>query len=330
MNASELAELQRIYLELGLMHKITISTFLASECTASSSGGSGALNTPEPDWDAVDARWGKYINGTATLPFGLQNVAVTAIDLPNPFFGIRTSKNVSHAVIDQLWRRTGCLLPTPRWGYEYWGKQTDHGVGDMLTYCDHALACPKAKPECDEWAAACASTATGPVAACTLQPAPPPSPLNNTLANIFWRSAAKRAREHGWFGRMFDYTCDEPGSKPEVNLACRERGNSLHAAVPDMRSLITAEKAPADASNISAIIDVWVPIINYMDASETLCPEYPQWAMGNSRPDYDSVVAEGKALWWYVSASCGSKCTRIHLCLRTRARAGEGSLGVPP
>ena len=136
----------------------------------------------------------------------------------------------------------GCLLATPKWGYTYWGEQADHGVHDMFTYCEHSLACPKTNPGCDVYAVGCASTATGPVHQCTLQPTPPPDPLNNTLANIFWRSAAKRSQAFGWFDRIFDYTCDEPGENRDRITACQERGNSLHAAVPGMRSLITAEK----------------------------------------------------------------------------------------
>ena len=83
------------------------------------------------------------------------------------------NKNMSHAEIDQLWNKTGCLLPAPTWGYAHWGGLPDHGVSDMMTYCDHSLACPKTNPGCDKWAGTCANNTTGPVAACNLQPTPP-------------------------------------------------------------------------------------------------------------------------------------------------------------
>ena len=54
-NVTEIAELQRSYLELGLMHKVTFSNFLEAECGAEG----GPMSTPEPDWDAVSKRWGK-------------------------------------------------------------------------------------------------------------------------------------------------------------------------------------------------------------------------------------------------------------------------------
>lgn len=87
--------------------------------------------------------------------------------------GLGENKNMSHAEIDKLWVGTGCLLPVPDWGYAYWDSLPDHGVSDMLTYCDHALACPKTKPGCDKWAGTCADNTTGHVTACALQPAPP-------------------------------------------------------------------------------------------------------------------------------------------------------------
>jgi hypothetical protein len=143
---TELAAIQKPYVELGLMHRITFADFLASE-EGAAEGDEYALNKkdakglPTPDWNGIEERWGTFLNGTATLPFGLEDAAVTSVNLPNPFFGARsTGTNGSdHAYIDQLWHATGCLLPTPAWGYAYWGAQPDSGSSDMHVFVHATL-----------------------------------------------------------------------------------------------------------------------------------------------------------------------------------------------
>ena len=67
--------------------------------------------------------------------------------------------------------------------------------------------------------------------------------------------------------------------------------------------------------NISAMIDVWTPIINFMESSRAICPHYPPWVSGNERHTYDALVAEGKRLWWYqscMSEGCSSAVQPAH------------------
>ena len=221
--------------------------------------------------------------------------ALTTAQLPSVHYGERATANKS--VIDATWRATGCSKPTPAWGYQYWGMQRDAGAADMMIYCSHAAKC--ATPGCDKWARTCGPL-TNATRGCVLQH-PPLGPLNNTRVTAFWRSAQAHATQAGWADKLHDYTCDEPGSDATRIAACKEHGNALHAAVPELRSLITAERSPADASNLTAIIDTWVPIVNYLDANATICPKYHNWTYGNRRPDYDDQVAAGKELWSYQS-----------------------------
>ena len=54
-----------------------------------------------------------------------------------------------------------------------------------------------------------------------------------------------------------------------------------------------------------------VPIINYIDNDPAVCKGYPKWADGNTRSEYDHIVAEGKDLWWYQV--CSQNTTHTHL-----------------
>ena len=111
---------------------------------------------------------------------------------------------------------------------------------------------------------------------CTEQPVPNVTrgPPNNTAAIAYWRGAAAHARAKGWLERAFDYTCDEPGADPRRYPVCKARADAVHAADPGLKVMITAEKPSADSVNISALIDIWSPILNFMDNNLTLC-RYP-------------------------------------------------------
>ena len=64
----------------------------------------------------------------------------------------------------------------------------------------------------------------------------PPRTPNNTLAIAYWRGAAARARQGGWFDRVFDYTCDEPGADPTRYPVCAAHAETLHAADAELKA----------------------------------------------------------------------------------------------
>ena len=53
---------------------------------------------------------------------------------------------------------------------------------------------------------------------------------------------------------------------------CAARAEALHAADPDLRSLVTTEIGNPEAANLSSQLDVWTPIVNYIDSSNESCP----------------------------------------------------------
>ena len=256
----------------------------------------------------METTWAGYLgSGGATVdtPFGLKNTRPTTILLPPMHYPgppVNTS-SINHTLIDELWHATGCPLPTPQWGYAYWSSSPSCGAGDMIVYCQHA-----AEGKDDGWSRACAPTGTK--VQCVEQTVAPSACAytpNNTEAIAYWRSVAAHAKAHGWWDRVFDYTCDEPGAGSGRYPVCKAHAETIHLADPGFKVMITAEKPSADSVNISNMIDIWVPIINFVDSPE-IC-EYSPWARGDHRADYDPLVKEGKGLWWYqscMSEGCAS------------------------
>ena len=78
-------------------------------------------------------------------------------------------------------------------------------------------------------------------------------PANNTLAIAYWKDVAAHAKKAGWWQRVFDYTCDEPGADPARYPVCLAHAETVHSADPDYKVLITAEKKSADSVNISSV-----------------------------------------------------------------------------
>jgi len=224
---------------------------------------------------------------------------------PGPYIG--TPPN--HSLVDELWHATGCTKPTPDWGYAYWSSLYDYGVHDMLTYCDHC-----AEGLWDPWAKGCCDK--GAKTVCHKQPPPKVKrgPANNSLAISYWKDVAAHAKKAGWWQRVFDYTCDEPGADPLRYPVCLAHAQTVHSADPDYQVLITAEKKSADAVNISSVIDIWVPIINFID-KPTVCEYGSRVPPGDTRGNYSPLVAAGKKLWWYqscMSEGCASAVQPAH------------------
>ena len=104
---------------------------------------------------------------------------------------------------------------------------------------------------------------------------------------------ANHFRAKGWLNRTFDYSCDEPPngcSWASINT----RTAMVHAAAPDMRTLVTTQLAPATQNGVVAGIDVLVPTDNLLD---------PLPPATNTRADYDGFLATAtqKKLWMYQS-----------------------------
>ncbi len=113
----------------------------------------------------------------------------------------------------------------------------------------------------------------------------------------------RHAREHGWFDRLFDYTCDEPP------LTCQwsdipARQAVVKAGDPGLRTLVTTTVQEANRNGVLSSIDVIVPVINWLD-------DKPGHELaGGQTAAYTPFLAsaKGKELWTYqscMSHGCG-------------------------
>ena len=91
---------------------------------------------------------------------------------------------------------------------------------------------------------------------------------------------ASHFQTNGWYGKLFDYTCDEPPN------GCNwtdipTRATAAHAGDPNFRTLVTTSVAEATSNNVLSSINILVPIINSMfDESSGL----------STRASYDSFL----------------------------------------
>jgi len=115
----------------------------------------------------------------------------------------------------------------------------------------------------------------------------------------YWKEVVQFFKTKGWFDLLFDYTADEPGNNQERWYNLEHRSKFVHSVDPALRVLCTTDMMDATKHNDQNLIDIWVPIINYME------PKNGCWEKnGNTRSEYDSV----KNLWWYqscMSHGCG-------------------------
>jgi hypothetical protein len=104
---------------------------------------------------------------------------------------------------------------------------------------------------------------------------------------------ANHFRSKGWLNRTFDYSCDEPPngcSWASINA----RTAMVHAAAPDMQTLVTTQMGPATQNGVLGGIDLIVPTVNLLD---------PMPPDANTRNLYDGFLATSmqKKLWMYQS-----------------------------
>jgi hypothetical protein len=126
---------------------------------------------------------------------------------------------------------------------------------------------------------------------------------SSLVVNAEW---AAHFRSRGWFGRLFQYTCDEPP------LTCAwsdipVRAGTAKDADPELRTLLTANVDDATSQGVAGAIDVLVTLVNEMD--DRTRDDYGLLPGGPIRPHYDAFLAErGKELWLYqscMSDGCG-------------------------
>lgn len=122
----------------------------------------------------------------------------------------------------------------------------------------------------------------------------------------YWRTLYETFDAWGWSSRLYDYTQDEPHTSDDWD-ELRARGKAVHEASAHLRVLCTTEMDRARAENVTALIDLWVPIINYVDSKDAAC------YLLHQRPEYDTCAT----LWWYQSCEsdgCTVGCQPSDTC----------------
>ncbi len=112
------------------------------------------------------------------------------------------------------------------------------------------------------------------------------------------------AKQKGFFDRLIDYPVDEPGSNAASWSAFVSDAQALHAADPGARILITAAIDEATAAGADGDVDLFVPVINYLD-------DKTGTYAGNQRANYDGwqSASSTRAVWAYqscMSHGCGN------------------------
>lgn len=101
-----------------------------------------------------------------------------------------------------------------------------------------------------------------------------------------------------WLSRFFVYQCDEPPAGcawPTILSGA----NAVHAADPNIKTLVTTTIAAARKNGVLDAIDILVPVVDYMHPMK-----------GDSqRASYDDWLKDSrKELWWYQSCDEHVSC----------------------
>ncbi len=118
------------------------------------------------------------------------------------------------------------------------------------------------------------------------------------LASASYAAWATHFKAHGWFDKVFDYTCDEPPATCAWS-DIPNRASIVHAGDPNFRTLVTTDIASAQQHGVLSAIDIIVPIIDAMFNGGS-----------STRASYDTFLTEpNKLLWMYQSCEPSSSCT---------------------
>jgi hypothetical protein len=116
----------------------------------------------------------------------------------------------------------------------------------------------------------------------------------NKTSSSYYAGWAQHFQQKGWFGRTYDYTCDEPPNGCAWS-DITSRASMVHQGDPNFPTLVTTSVNSASGNGVAGSINVLTPVINWMnDKSGTYA--------GNQRPNYNPFLqTTNNRLWWYQS-----------------------------
>ncbi len=112
---------------------------------------------------------------------------------------------------------------------------------------------------------------------------------------------AAHFRGRGWLDRLVYYRCDEPGHGTCTFESARAEEERVHAASPDIRTLLTTDVEKLTTHGLLDSVDVAVPVLDRMQPH----------GKPSRRPLYDAFLSRGprKELFWYQSCDQHESCS---------------------
>jgi sialidase-1 len=137
----------------------------------------------------------------------------------------------------------------------------------------------------------------------------------------YWRDLARNFDGKGWLPRLFDFTVDEASCHPQDGRwdVLHRRAPMVKEADPRLRVLVTTTAEAARNNSADQLIDVYVPVINYLapkqrrndkDGRSCLISCLGESLSGDQRPSYD-FLAPGNFFTYQacMSYGCGANMT---------------------
>eukprot|EP01052_Picozoa_sp_SAG31_P016633 SAG31_NODE_1108_length_9862_cov_5.407662_4_plen_1095_part_00 len=142
----------------------------------------------------------------------------------------------------------------------------------------------------------------------------------------YWRNLARNFDTKGWLPRLFDFTVDEASCHPQDGrwAVLHNRAPMVKLADPRLRVLVTTTAEAARSNSAAHLVDVYVPVINFLapkqrrndkDNQSCLISCRGESLSGDQRQSYDFLRAGN--LFTYqacMSYGCGvnSTCSRLN------------------
>lgn len=108
-------------------------------------------------------------------------------------------------------------------------------------------------------------------------------------------------RERGWLERAYDYSGDEPPYGITFEQL-QKNAQLVRQAAPALRTLTTTSERDLKAHGLEGLIDIAVPLVNYMDG--TAAPY-----MGDQRATYDAFLTQPRRMLWMYQSCMSHGCS---------------------
>jgi uncharacterized protein (TIGR03382 family) len=106
--------------------------------------------------------------------------------------------------------------------------------------------------------------------------------------------------QHGWLERAYDYSGDEPPYGITFEQL-QKNAQLVRQAAPGLRTLATTSSRDMKAHGLEGLIDIAVPLVNYMDGTDA------SYA-GDQRATYDAFLQQPRRMLWMYQSCMSHGC----------------------